>query len=151
MKYIYYYDTLIGEIGIVGDHEYIYEITFSRKDYPIQENALIKQCFQQIDEYLKGKRKVFDIPLYIEGTEFQKKVWHELLNIPYGKTRSYQDIAIAINNIKALRAVGHANNKNKLPIIIPCHRVIGKNGKLVGYAGGLEIKEKLLELEKKYG
>lgn len=151
MKSIYYYDTLIGKLGIVGDDSFIYEISFFKEDYPIKENELIKKCYKQIEEYFHGQRKDFDVPLYIEGTDFQKKVWQELLHIPYGQTKSYQDIARSIHNEKAVRAVGHANNQNKIPIIIPCHRVIGKNGKLVGYAGGLDIKEKLLELEKKYG
>ena len=99
-------------------------------------------------EYFNGERREFNLPIFIEGTDFQKKVWNALVNIPYGKTCSYKDIAIAIGNEKAVRAVGHANNKNKLPIVIPCHRVIGINGKLVGYAGGIDRKDKLLELEK---
>lgn len=90
----------------------------------------------------------FDLPLDARGTEFQKKVWNELLRIPYGETKSYKDIAVAIGNEKACRAIGMANNKNPIPIIIPCHRVIGSNGKLVGYAGGLNVKEKLLNIEK---
>ena len=86
--------------------------------------------------------------LEVKGTEFQKKVWNELLKIPYGQTKSYKDIAIAIENERASRAVGMANNKNPIPIIIPCHRVIGSTGKLVGYAGGVNVKEKLLNIEK---
>lgn len=87
------------------------------------------------------------MPIETIGTEFQKKVWNELRNIPYGQTKTYKDIALAIKNEKACRAIGNANNKNPLPIIIPCHRVIGSNGKLVGYSGGLDIKEKLLNIE----
>lgn len=102
-----------------------------------------------MDEYFSGKRKKFDVSIVLEGTEFRKKVWKELMNIPYGETCSYKDIAIKIGNPKACRAVGGANNKNKIPIIIPCHRVIGTGGKLVGYAGGLHIKELLLENERK--
>lgn len=151
MKSIYYYETMIGRIGIVSDNQYIYEITFNERDYPIKENELIKECYCQLDEYFQGKRFHFELPLYLYGTEFQKKVWRTLMMIPYGKTCSYLDIAVAIDNEKAVRAVGNANNKNKLPIVIPCHRVIGKNGKLVGYAGGLEKKEKLLELEREHG
>lgn len=98
-------------------------------------------------EYFNGQRKSFDLPLNPKGTEFQKKVWNALLNIPYGSTCSYKDIAVNIGNEKACRAVGGANNKNPIFIIIPCHRVIGKNGSLVGYGGGLDIKLKLLELE----
>ena len=95
-----------------------------------------------------GQRKEFDIPLAPQGTDFQKKVWKALQNINYGTTASYKEIAQKINNPKAVRAVGMANNQNPIAIIIPCHRVIGSNGKLVGYAGGLELKQKLLELEK---
>ena len=101
-------------------------------------------------EYLNGKRKSFDIKYEINGTEFQKKVWKELTDIPYGETRSYKEIAVAVGNPKASRAVGMANNKNPIAIIVPCHRVIGSDGKLVGYAGGLDMKRALLTLEKKY-
>lgn len=103
--------------------------------------------YNEIMEYLNGKRKSFDIKYQINGTEFQKKVWKELTNIPYGETRSYKEIAIAIGNPKASRAVGMANNKNPISIVVPCHRVIGSDGKLVGYAGGLDIKKALLDLE----
>ena len=104
---------------------------------------------EELDEYFKGNSKVFDIPLKIEGTEFQRKVWNALLEIPYGETRTYLDIAKQIGNSKACRAVGMANHNNKIMILIPCHRVIGSNKKLVGYAGGIDVKEKLLEIEKK--
>ena len=106
--------------------------------------------YKEIMEYLNGKRKSFDIKYEINGTEFQKKVWKELTNIPYGETRSYKEIAVAVGNPKASRAVGMANNKNPIAIIVPCHRVIGSDGKLVGYAGGLDMKRVLLTLEKKY-
>lgn len=106
--------------------------------------------YKEIMEYLNGKRKSFDIKYEINGTEFQKKVWKELTNIPYGETRSYKEIAVAVGNPKASRAVGMANNKNPISIIVPCHRVIGSDGKLVGYAGGLDMKRALLNLEKKY-
>lgn len=101
-----------------------------------------------MDEYFNRKRKNFDLPLAPKGTEFQKKVWEELRKIPYSKTCSYKDIAIKLGNEMCCRAVGMANNKNPIAIFIPCHRVIGANGKLVGYAGGLSIKERLLEIEK---
>ena len=100
-----------------------------------------------LKEYLEGKRKEFDIEINPKGTDFQKMVWKELLKIPYGETRSYKDIAARVNNPKGSRAVGMANNKNPIPIIIPCHRVIGSNGNLTGYAGGVNIKEKLLRIE----
>lgn len=109
-----------------------------------RENTIQKQ----FTEYEKGVRKSFDLPLHIKGTEFQKKVWNALLEIPYGETRSYQDIAIRIGNPKAVRAVGGACNRNPIGIIIPCHRVVGKNGSLTGYAGGLDYKKMLLEHEK---
>ena len=108
----------------------------------------MKNAKKQLDEYFAGIRKEFDIPIKLEGTDFQIKVWKELLKIPYGETCTYLDIAKHIGNPKAYRAVGMANNKNKIMIIIPCHRVIGSNKKLVGYAGGLDVKEKLLKLEK---
>ena len=106
--------------------------------------------YKEIMEYLNGKRKSFDIKYEINGTEFQKKVWKELTKIPYGETRSYKEIAVAVGNPKACRAVGMANNKNPIAIIVPCHRVIGSDGKLVGYAGGLDMKRALLNLEKKH-
>ena len=113
-----------------------------------KETELIKNAKKQLDEYFAGKRKNFDIPIELNGTDFQIKVWKELLKIPYGETCTYLDIAKRVGNPNASRAVGMANNKNKIMIIVPCHRVIGSNKKLVGYAGGLDIKEKLLKLEK---
>lgn len=107
----------------------------------------IAEAFKQLTEFLDRKRTVFNLKLAPKGTPFQKKVWAELLKIPYGKTVSYQDIAVAIGNPDACRAVGMANNKNPIPIFIPCHRVIGKNGNLTGYAGGLDCKQALLEIE----
>ena len=103
--------------------------------------------YKEVMEYLDGKRKTFDIKYEINGTEFQKKVWKELTKIPYGETRTYKEIAVAVGNPKASRAVGMANNKNPISIVVPCHRVIGSNGKLVGYAGGLDMKKALLDLE----
>lgn len=105
--------------------------------------------YHQLEEYIQGKRKSFDIPFSLQGTAFQKKVWHALCQIPYGETRSYQEIAIAVNSPKACRAVGNANNKNPIALIVPCHRVIGSKGDLVGYAGGLAMKKFLLDLEKR--
>ena len=103
--------------------------------------------FNQLKEYFAGTRKDFDVPLDIEGTDFQKRVWNELQKIPYGKTISYKTLSEKLGDVKAIRAVGKANGQNPIAIIIPCHRVIGANGSLVGYAGGLAIKEKLLHLE----
>ena len=113
-------------------------------------SSISDKAFTQIQEYLDKKRTNFDLPFEISGTKFQNKVWNELCNIPYGETRTYKDIAIAIKNSKAYRAVGMANNKNPLTIIVPCHRVIGTSGKLVGYAGGNEMKNSLLQLENEY-
>ena len=116
-------------------------------DAVTKETPLIKCAAKQLEEYFSKKRKKFDLPLNPEGTEFQLKAWEALQCIPYGETRTYGEIAAAIGNPKASRAVGMANNKNPIHIIIPCHRVIGANGSLVGYASGLEIKQMLLELE----
>jgi len=109
--------------------------------------ALTDRAYRELLEYFAGERKEFDLPVYAEGTEFQKKIWKELNRIPYGETRTYGEIAKAAGNPKASRAVGMACNRNPVGIIIPCHRVIGSDGKLTGYAGGLETKEKLLKLE----
>ena len=111
------------------------------------ESALLANVSMQLDEYFRGARKNFDLPLNPAGTEFQRKVWDALLAIPYGETRTYREIAEAAGCPRGFRAVGMANNKNPIAIIIPCHRVIGSNGKLVGYAGGLGRKEALLALE----
>ena len=151
----YIYNTIIGNIAIFCENDFIVSIKFVGKNFDssnieFKETKLIKDTYKQLSEYFSGKRKFFTVPLKQNGTDFQNKVWNALKKIPYGETRSYKDIAIEIGNPKACRAVGMANNKNKIPIIIPCHRVIGINNKLVGYAGGLHIKMKLLELEKEY-
>jgi methylated-DNA-[protein]-cysteine S-methyltransferase len=112
-----------------------------------KNTAAIIQAKKQITEFLNGKRSSFHLELDPQGTDFQKKVWNVLRKIPYGQTKCYQDIARIVGSPKAVRAVGMANNKNPLPLIVPCHRVIGKNGDLVGYAGGLSLKKKLLKLE----
>ncbi|MEJ2898588.1 methylated-DNA--[protein]-cysteine S-methyltransferase [Acinetobacter sp. NS-4] len=110
-------------------------------------HPILLETQKQLNEYFAGKRQQFDLPLDFEGTEFQQKVWQALLTIPFGQTRSYRDIAQQVGNVKAVRAVGAANGKNPISIIAPCHRVVGANGKLVGFAGGLENKEILLKLE----
>ena len=112
-----------------------------------KQHPILLETQKQLSEYFEGQRKVFDLPLDFEGTEFQQKVWQALLTIPFGETRSYKDIAEQIGNVKAVRAVGAANGKNPISIIAPCHRVVGANGKLVGFAGGLENKDVLLKLE----
>ena len=111
------------------------------------DHPILLETQKQLCEYFAGTRQQFDLPLDFEGTVFQKKVWHALLSIPFGETRSYRDIAEQVGNIKAVRAVGAANGKNPISIIAPCHRVVGVNGKLVGFAGGLNNKEILLRLE----
>lgn len=155
MKNTFYYDTEIGRIGIEENGTAITKVYFVNESVQEEiiennETELLKETIRQLNEYFDGKLRKFSLPLAPQGTEFQKKVWNALKEIPCGETRSYGEIAKVIGNEKASRAVGMANNKNPIPIIIPCHRVIGANGKLVGYAGGLDIKEKLLKLEKTY-
>lgn len=148
MKIKHNYQTIIGQIEIIEEDNYIIGINFNTKsNRQDKETALIKTTYNQLNEYLLGKRKEFNIPIKLEGTAFQKKVWEELKNIPYGETRTYKQIAENIGNPKACRAVGMANHNNPIAIIVPCHRVIGTNNKLVGYAGGIDIKQKLLQIE----
>lgn len=109
---------------------------------------LLQKAAAQLDEYFAGKRKIFDLPLAQQGTDFQQRVWQALCSIPYGKTCTYKQIAEQCESPKGFRAVGMANNQNHIPIIVPCHRVIGTSGKLVGYALGLHVKQFLLDLEK---
>jgi len=115
----------------------------------VDEHTLtpILKCISELNEYFNGERRRFTVPLDTQGTHFQRKVWHALMDVEFGQTKSYQEIALAINNPKAVRAVGAANGKNPISIIVPCHRIIGANGKLTGYAGGLERKEWLLKHE----
>ena len=164
MKNIYFFNTQIGAIGIAEEDNNItnvfFETDFSMGDvsdkdkflqqsgFYLKETALLIEAANQLDEYLKGKRMTFDLPLAPKGTDFMITVWECLKGIPYGETRSYKHIAETAGSPKACRAVGMANNKNPIPIFIPCHRVVGANGSLTGYRGGLEIKQKLLEIEK---
>lgn len=154
MKNVYYYNSYLGKIGIAEENNKITDVFFENDKlegkYIINETDVLRQAALQLEEYFQGKRKTFSLDLAPEGTDFMKKVWKELSNIPYGQTVCYKDIAIAIGNEKACRAVGMANNRNPIPIFIPCHRVIGKNGALVGYSSGVDIKVKLLELERNY-
>lgn len=115
---------------------------------PVRDDERNEEVKKQLQEYFSGERKAFELPFVLYGTPFQKEVWKQLTKIPYGETRSYKEIALAIGASKAVRAIGGANNRNPIPIVIPCHRVIGSNGALVGYGGGLPIKEYLLALEK---
>ncbi|MEL7607228.1 Methylated-DNA--protein-cysteine methyltransferase [bioreactor metagenome] len=147
-KYAYYYFEFgILKIGYT-DTEIIFLKRVDQIDTDNVPSILSDLAFNQVCEYLKGNRKSFDFPYEFQGTDFQKKVWHALCDIPYGETRSYKQIAEAVNSPKACRAVGMANNKNPITIAVPCHRVIGTNGKLIGYAGGIDMKRALLELEK---
>ena len=149
MVYQFTYETILGSVTFVEEDGTLLAVTTHRSYEGIcQETPLIKEACRQLSEYLKGERKTFDLPLNPKGTDFQKCVWRALCDIPYGETRTYKQIAEAIGNPKAVRAVGMANNRNPITIIVPCHRVIGANGKLVGYGGGLEMKEFLLRLEK---
>ncbi|MBD5403182.1 methylated-DNA--[protein]-cysteine S-methyltransferase [bacterium] len=142
------YKTPVGNIYIQEKNSKISAVSFFEiADGEYIETPLIKETHRQLCEYFDGNRKAFDIPLLMEGSEFQLKVWKALLNIEYGHTLTYGELAVSIGNSKASRAVGNANNKNKIAIIIPCHRVIGANGSLTGYAGGLETKRYLLNLE----
>lgn len=150
--YFYLYETEIGTVTLTASENAIQGLLFGNRKEELknavqEEIPLIKEAKKQLDEYFKGERKEFDLPLDPQGTEFQKKDWKALCTIPYGETRSYKQIAEQINCPKGYRAVGFANNQNPISIFIPCHRVIGSNGKLVGYGGRLDIKEKLLQLE----
>lgn len=145
----YKYESIIGDIYISASENYLLSVDFQAQGNSIfGKNEIIKETIKQLNEYFSFKRKIFDLPLNPEGTDFQKKVWSILQTIPYGETRSYKEIAISIGKSKAYRAIGNANNKNPIKIIIPCHRVIGTNNKLIGYAGGINIKQKLINTEK---
>jgi methylated-DNA-[protein]-cysteine S-methyltransferase len=149
-----YYQSPIGLLIIKADEFYVNAIIFSDENYePIANESLssLEQiCIQQLDEYFTGKRKIFDLPILQKGTDFQLKVWLQLATIPYGKTISYMDLAKKLGDVKVIRAAGTANGKNNLAIVCPCHRVIGSDTKLVGYAGGLWRKKWLLAHEAKY-
>ena len=148
MFHQYSYETKLGSVTFVEEDGALLAISTHRSfEGVIQETKLIKEAYRQFSEYLEGERKEFNLLFKMQGTEFQKRVWKALCDIPYGETRSYKQIAQAIGNPKAVRAVGMANNKNPLLVIVPCHRVIGTNGQLVGYASGLEKKRLLLQLE----
>jgi len=150
-KYYGYYNSPIGILEIITSDNAIISAMFIEDMKEItSESQILKEAIKQFDEYFKGTRKDFDIKCEIGGTEFQKKVWKALMEIPYGVTMSYKEMAIAIGNIKATRAVGNANSKNIISIIIPCHRVIGSDKSLTGYAGGLNRKKWLLEHEMEF-
>ena len=152
-KYVSYLKSPIGQLIITADENSINSIFFVFNDTimePENSNDIIEKCKQQLTEYFAGVRKEFDVSIHQEGTEFQQKVWAELIKIPHGKTVSYNDIAKKVGGRNMMRAVGAANGKNQISIIVPCHRVIGSDGKLTGYAGGMWRKEWLLKHEDKY-
>ncbi|MBV2209918.1 MAG: methylated-DNA--[protein]-cysteine S-methyltransferase [Thermomonas sp.] len=144
----------VGPLTIAADDAGLRFIEFQQNRHPanrstwqIGDSPILKMATTQLGEYFAGKRTAFDLPLAPQGTDFQRKVWHTLAQIPYGETRSYAQLAQLVGSTKAMRAVGAANGRNPLPIVLPCHRVIGANGALVGFGGGLPTKEFLLRLE----
>ncbi|EPH95858.1 MULTISPECIES: methylated-DNA--[protein]-cysteine S-methyltransferase [unclassified Enterococcus] len=145
--------TTIGDLWINASDKGLTRVSFSPIDEsPEASQEILNEAKHQLIDYLEGKRKDFQLPLDIQvGTSFQQSVWYSLEKIPYGETRNYQEVAVSVERPKAIRAIGQANSVNPLPIVIPCHRVIGKNGKLTGYMGkgeeGLQIKKQLLALE----
>lgn len=153
MDYIFFYEGEIANISIVESNNNIIGLNFLAGenveigDRLVKETPLLKEASHQLDQYFKGKLKDFDLPILVEGTDFQKRVWRALQAIPYGETWTYKKVAEQVGSPRGARAVGMANNRNPISIIIPCHRVIGANGRLVGYGGGLHIKERLLSLE----
>jgi methylated-DNA-[protein]-cysteine S-methyltransferase len=152
MLFLFYFETSIGRMGLVENGKAVTNVFFRSEKAPPNTKKiatpLLQRSARQIEEYLNGQRTTFDLPLKPEGTEFQQSVWKALQTIPYGETRSYRDIAEQIGHHKACRAVGMANHRNPITIIIPCHRVIGADGSLTGYGGGLPLKQQLLNLEK---
>ena len=155
MKSVFFYDyPVVGKIGIAEENGAISRVFFGGKKalagFDTAESPLIKKASAQLGEYFDGKRKKFDLPLALQGTDFQISAWKALQTIPFGETRSYKDIAVMIGNEKAVRAVGMANNRNPIVIIVPCHRVIGHDGSLTGYGGGLPAKQFLLDLEQRH-
>ena len=154
MKHYCYCHTPIGQLLLIGENGLLEQIHFpnSAERTAIADNwhhdeEFFADVLQQLNEYFAGSRQNFKVKMCLKGTDFQRQVWQELQQIPYGKTASYGDIAKRINNPKACRAVGAANGKNPIPIIIPCHRIIGNDGSLTGFGGGLELKKTLLDLE----
>lgn len=147
-----YLDSPVGRLRLVSDGEHLIAIEFENlqaamTDDVERSDAALNACGKQLKEYFAGRRREFDLPLSPAGTEFQQNVWAALKAIPYGELRSYRDIAEDLDKPKAVRAVGAANGRNPLPIVVPCHRVIGSDGSLTGFAGGLEAKKILLRLE----
>ena len=154
-----FYHSPVGIIKIKISGNYVNELLYINDESELmrestklssEERQVLDKCIAQFDEYFSRKRKIFDLPVKQEGTEFQQKVWNELIKIPYGKTISYLQLAQQLGDVKSIRAAASANGRNKLNIIVPCHRVIGSDGSLVGYGGGLPRKKWLLDHENKY-
>ncbi len=142
-------DTPIGTLTIEADNHHILKILFDWDDIEVRPNALTQKCKTQLREYFEGTRTEFDLPMKFQGTAFQEQVWKALLPVPFGETATYGEQAERINKAKAVRAVGAANGQNKHTIVVPCHRIIGANGSLTGYGGGMHRKKWLLEHEQK--
>lgn len=142
-------DSPIGVLGLTARDGFIVKIVFGGVKEPDGRDPALDAAEIQLKEYFAGARREFELPIRPEGTPFQQKVWRALMEIPYGETRAYSEIAAAAGSPRAARAVGMANHVNPIPVVIPCHRVVGKGGSLTGYAGGLDMKSTLLELEKK--
>ena len=146
-RFITQHLTPIGWLTLIADHEAVTAVHFGQMEEPRGRSRILEIAQDELDQYFSGCRTTFSVPLKTAGTPFQQKVWNALRKIPYGAIPSYSDIAEEIGRPSAVRAVGMANNKNPIPVFIPCHRVIGRDGSLVGYAGGLDAKRKLLDLE----
>ena|ERR1039457_4793350 len=145
------FESPVGLLEIAASEHGISSLYFMNETVPVTKpSGMVKECFVQLKEYFAGQRRVFSVDLDLQGTEFQKKVWNELVNIPFGETISYLELSKRLGNVKAIRAVGNANGKNPVSIIVPCHRVIGSDGKLIGYGGGLWRKRWLLEFERSF-
>ena len=145
------FDTPLGWMGLAEEDGAIIRLYLPNTPTPRvmpRETPLLAEGRRQLMEYLAGERSAFDLPLRLQGTDFQRQVWEALRAIPYGETRSYGQLAAALGRPKAGRAVGMANHNNPIPILVPCHRVVGANGSLTGYAGGVDLKQRLLELER---
>ncbi len=156
-NYSAYYASPVGILRISCNNTCITEVHFLNKeeeqvmtkDFPPNAPIILRQCMEELIEYFQCKRKIFEVPVYQQGTDFQQRVWSELLNIPYGKTISYLTLAKRLGDPKSIRAAASTNGKNKIAIVVPCHRVIGSNNELVGYGGGLWRKKFLLDMEMK--
>lgn len=149
----YIYELSLGTFLLGEEGGVLRQLDRAAEDASLEEpreTPILREAARQLEEYFQRKRKEFDLPFQVEGTDFQKRVWEALRSIPYGETISYKELARRVGSPKAYRAVGGANNRNPIMIVIPCHRVIGADGSLVGFGGGLDMKEKLLALEKDY-